>query len=173
MKETFAVLGIMAIIVIIIPLAIVLCRMFKHHRNVKKIDYLECPKFIFDRYSIWYSSYSLWTFVEYILILIPLFTSIGTVYFTNEILTAPSPNGHNSLLLSIMSFTSALLPLINSRILPKVHADGFYKGMSILGYGIIKHKAGVISTPELIELAEKAEKYTHPLANNDYISRPD
>ena len=57
----------------------------------------------------------------------------------------------------------------NSKILPKTHADGFYKGAIILENGMLRHNEGIITTEELIEIAEKAEKYTNPLVNFENI----
>lgn len=52
-----------------------------------------------------------------------------------------------------------------------MHANGFYKGAVTLEQGILKHKENLISTKELLEILDNAEKYTNPLAYRDDASR--
>lgn len=154
--------------VLLFALIVFLIIMLMNRNKLKKIDFSNCPKLIFERYRLWHLSFSLWTFLEYFLLLIPLFTSVATIYFTTDVLSG-TPKDSSSFLLTVMSFLSAFLPLINSKILPKTHADGFYKGAIILENGMLRHNEGIITTEELIEIAEKAEKYTNPLVNFENI----
>lgn len=129
----------------------------------KKTDFPKTPYPIFKKYRVWYMSFAYWTFLEYFLILIPLFTSLATIYFTNDVLSKDTVD-KSSVLLLTMTLLSALLPLINLKIMPKTHADGFYKGIILLENGMLKYEFGLISEEELIETENKAEKYTNPLA---------
>ena len=161
-------ISVITVILILLALITFLGFMLNQQSKIKKKDYPNCPDIIFNRYKLWYSSFSLWTVIEYVLILIPLFTSVATIYFATDLL---SGNNSSAVLLSIMSFISSLLPLVNSKILPKVHANGFYKGAVTLEQGILKHKENLISTKELLEILDNAEKYTNPLAYRDDASR--
>ena len=152
--------------------------MLKQKRQLKKEDYPNCPEIIFNRYLLWHTSFIWWTILTYTLIIIPLFTSVATIYFATDFLTnndrdtvillsfiSFSPVGYT--LMSFMSFISALLPLINSKLQPKMHMDGFYKGAVLIEQGIIKQKEGLINAEQLINIAEKAEKYTNPTLDLD------
>lgn len=106
-------ISIVTAIIILFALVIYLIFMFNQQRKIKKKDYTDCPDIVFNRYKLWCSSFSLWTVIEYILILVPLFTSVATVYFSTDFLTENTDS--SAILLSIMSFISALLPLVNSK----------------------------------------------------------
>ncbi len=139
--------------------------MLKQKRQLKKEDYPNCPEIIFNRYLLWHTSFIWWTILTYTLIIIPLFTSVATIYFATDFLT--NNDRDTVILLSFMSFISALLPLINSKLQPKMHMDGFYKGAVLIEQGIIKQKEGLINAEQLINIAEKAEKYTNPTLDLD------
>jgi len=134
--------------------------MLKHNRQLKKQDYPDCPEIIFSKFVLWRTSFIWWTILTYMLTLIPLFTSIATIYFSTDLIH--TNDGKTTALLLIMSFTSAFLPLVTSKVQPKMHADGFYKGIVLLEQGIIEHKECFIDTKALIKISFEAEKYTNP-----------
>ena len=160
-------MSIIIIFLVMLALTIFITLMSIQKKKTNKNNFPKCPEMIFNRYLIWYSSFTWWTIIEYFLMLIPLFTSIATIYFTMDLLTAQQDNNNSAILLTTMSFVSALLPMINSKILPKTHADGFYKGLTLIEQGMLRHNEGIITTKELIEIAERAEKCTNPMAYND------
>lgn len=91
---------------------------------------------------------------------------MSTIYFTTDFIVENSRE--NIILLSVVSFLSASLPLLNSKLIPKTCADNFYKGAITLEQGIMKHKEKLITTKELLETYEKAERLTNPgLDKND------
>ncbi len=165
MDATFLIISLIIFGVILLVLLIYLQIMLRDVKRVKKEDFPKCPDFIFRRYKIWYQSFVLWTFLEYFLMLIPLFTSLATVYFAKGVLFESTDTG-NTILLSVMSLLSALLPLVTSHIMPKTHADGFYKGMTCIEHGMLQHNAGLISEEALIEVFKQAEWHTNPLSHS-------
>lgn len=132
----------------------------------KRASFSKTPDFIFKRYRAYYSSFIAWTIVQYALMLVPLFTSTATVYFTADFLQ--SAGSQSAVWMAIMSFLSALLPVINSRVLSKTHADGFYRAFTELEQGMLKYEHGVITEiKDLINIAADAEKHSNPLAHCD------
>lgn len=147
-------------IILVTAICIFAHAMMKQNKQLKKEDYPNCPEIIFNRFLLWQTSFIWWTILTHVLNLIPLFTSIATIYFSTDLIH--NNDNKTTVLLLIMSFLSAFLPLISSKLQPKIHADGFYKGAIVLEQGIIKHKEGFIDTKELINISSKAEKYTNP-----------
>ncbi len=157
--------SIITVSLILFAVATFLFLMFKQQMKIKKGDYPDCPDLVFNRYKLWTTSFSWWSVIQYFLILIPIFTSAATVYFTTDFLV--DENSNSAILSSIMSFVSALLPLVNSKIHPKVHADGFYKGAVKIEQAILRHKEGIIDTKKLLEIFKSAERDTNPLLDKN------
>lgn len=138
-------------------------RSMNSNRNDKEI-----PKYLIEKDNSYYSSFVAWTIVQYLLMLVPIFTSTATLYFTTEFLQSSGKNDKSAVLMVVMSFLTALLPLISSRILPKTHADGFYHAFTKLEQGLLKYINNEIEIKALLNIAEEAERYSNPLANTDF-----
>ncbi len=160
MKDIILAVSLTALGLIFIVLCIYISLMLGYKPKIKK-NFSKSPKNIVNKYLFWYLSFVLWTLIEYFLLLVPLFTSVATVYFATDL----APNGNNTVTLTVMSIITALLPLISSKVLPKVHSDGFYKGVILLENAMLKYDYDLISVKELIDISEIAEKFTNPLAH--------
>ncbi len=159
--STIAILGL-----IILALSIFYILMKRQRKIIVTENFGNCSPIIVNRYLIWYSSFYLWTIIQYALLLVPLYTSIATIYFSADVIINEAPDS-STILLTIYAVISALFPTITSKIKPKLHADGFYMGATQLEQGLIKFSRGLIEEQELIEIYVKAEKHTNPLVGKD------
>ncbi|MGO5116577.1 hypothetical protein ACTQ33_16550 [Candidatus Avoscillospira sp. LCP25S3_F1] len=155
--STIVILGL-----IVLALSIYYMLMQRQRKIIVAENFGNCSPIIVSRYLIWYSSFSLWTIIQYFLLLVPLYTSVATIYFSADVIINNAPNS-STILLTVYAVISALFPAINSKIKSKVRADGFYMGATQLEQGLVKFSRGFIREEELIEIYVEAEKYTNPL----------
>ena len=145
--------------ILIFMLIVFFTLMRKHRRRVKKEDFPDCPDLVFYRYKLWCSSFSLWTSIQFAFIILPVLSSLVTIYFSVGYIAEKSLE--NIELLSVMAFLSATLPLLNDKIMPKEHADGFYQGAITIEQGMLRFASKLITLDELLMIFKQAESYTN------------
>ncbi len=158
----FQILIILGIILGLFLLSLAIYLSIMHRKRNIVAELSDCKVFLISRYSLWLKSFTCWTCLEYFLLITPIISSAATVYFSAEILSDKS-NKAGAVCLSVFSFLSALLPLIRSKIRPQMHADHLYKGLVTLEQGLLRHKEGLITTVELLNMAKRAESFTNIL----------
>lgn len=131
--------------------------------NVKR-DFPDCPLLLAKRYTLWYNSFAIWTSVDVFLIILPIITSISTIYFSSDILLN-NDNKTSVIFLAILSYLSTLLPVIKSKLLPKRRARCFYKSAATFEVALLKHKERLITTEQLIDVGAISERISSRVNN--------